>query len=172
MRSISFEAFRGVDSEGARREGTPADLLENIPYLLVLKVIPPLSVVNDLLRRGISDAGMSGGVRWEPFEIDATEWEETRRALEDAGDDRRFVEPPAEVRDYDDWHAWLFEMLYGLPAAKHRPLMRRERELADAIRQAVSAGDEEKVHELHLERIRVGNELAELMDKHVLKRPR
>ena len=167
MTLLSFEVFARTDSDGERMTGTLADLLQHMPYLLVLGVIPPLEVVNDLLRRGINDAGMSGGVRWEPFEVDAAEWAEARAALEDGGAGYRLVQPPPWVADYEDWHSWLFEHLYGLPADEHRRLMRADAELARAIEQAVADDDKTAVLDLHMKRVRVGEELSTLLARHV-----
>src|SRR5689334_13298650 len=101
--------------------GSVTDLLESIPYLFALGVMPSLSVLNHLLSLGERDAGMSGGCRWEPFEVDEGEWHEIRAALESRGV-CRFVAPPDRVEDFDDWHAWLFDFKRGIPAAEHRRL--------------------------------------------------
>ena len=45
-----------------------------LPTVFSAQLIPPLHVVNDLLRRGVRDAGMSGGCEWKPFEITHPEW--------------------------------------------------------------------------------------------------
>ena len=60
---------RGESGGSSERRGTVAELLESIPYLLADRLLPPLRVVNDVLRRGVHDAGMSGGCSWRPFEI-------------------------------------------------------------------------------------------------------
>ena len=75
MRTISYKTLGGMGGE-TPKVGTVADVLLEIPYLLMTRIIPPLRVVNDLLAKGISDAGMSGGCRWEPFQVTPVEWEE------------------------------------------------------------------------------------------------
>ena len=44
--------------------------------LLTLKRIPPLRVLNEVLGSGVSDAGMGGGSRWQPFQITEDEYAE------------------------------------------------------------------------------------------------
>jgi hypothetical protein len=134
--------------------------------MFVLGVMPSRRVLNHLLGLGEQDAGMSGGCRWEPFEVDEQEWQEIREALEER--DVFFVEPPDWVENLHDWHAWLFDLRYGIPAEEHRRLMQEDADLGRAIARAAAAGDQETVAELHLERVRVGAELAEMVAQYVL----
>lgn len=39
-------------------------------------VIPPFEPLNDLLQRGVQDAGMSGGCEWSQFQITREEYDE------------------------------------------------------------------------------------------------
>jgi hypothetical protein len=114
MRKISFAVLGGVGGS-SEEQGTVVDLLSAIPYLLTAQLVPPLHVVNDLLMKGIYDAGMSGGCEWEPFHIDASEWNDFRRALAEphSGAACEFVEPPDWVKTYDDWHSWVMTFKYG-----------------------------------------------------------
>jgi hypothetical protein len=167
MRPVLFEIFARSGIPGTPTTGTVADLLESIPYLLALGVIPPLLVVNDLLRRGISDAGMSGGCRWEAFEVSLQEWTEARDTLEAASKSYRYVEPPQSVTSFEHWHAWLYEFLYSVPADEHRRLTEQDADLGRAIENAISTGDEAGAVELHLKRIQVNEELSALLMKHL-----
>jgi hypothetical protein len=168
VRTVTFEILPGTGPDGHAIRGTVSELVQNIPYLLTPGLVPSLAPLNDLLRRGVSDAGMSGGCRWDPFEIDAAEWSEIRDELIGAG--CRWVEPPDWVTDYEDWHAWLFDRLYGVPAEEHRRLAREDAALARAIAQAVSDGDQEAMLELHLQRVRVGEELSTLLSTYMRDR--
>ena len=38
-------------------------------------LLPTLGALNELLSSGVVDAGMSGGCRWNPFEIEQSEYE-------------------------------------------------------------------------------------------------
>jgi hypothetical protein len=170
MRTITFEVFAPTGPAGAHIEGTVADLLEYIPYLLAMRIIPPLEVVNDVLRRGHSDAGMSGGCRWEPFKVDSHEWEELREALEARATPHRYVAPPEWVSSFADWHAWLFEHLYGVPASEHRRLQEQDVELGQEIARALADNDQDRVVKLHAQRNRVNEELSSLFTKHLHRR--
>ena len=44
--------------------------------LACIKVIPPMSALNDAFNGAKADAGMSGGIEWKPFEIDTQEYAE------------------------------------------------------------------------------------------------
>jgi hypothetical protein len=158
------------DEDGEVVEGTVVDLLERTPYLLAFGVVPPLHVLNDLLRRGKRDAGMSGGCRWEPFEIDDDEWAAARATLEAAARPCRYVPPPSWVTTIGDWEIWLFEHVYGVPADEHRRLVTRDAELQRTIAEAQDADDSTRVAELTHERTRVNDQFGQLLLEY-LRRP-
>ena len=114
MREISFTVLGGVGGE-SEDHGTLVDLLSAVPYLLTAQVVPPMRVVNDLLIKGIYDAGMSGGCEWEPFQIDASEWNDLKQALTAPGSEEpcEFVEPPDWVKTFEDWSQWVMRLKYG-----------------------------------------------------------
>ena len=150
-----------------QKTGSAADLLLDIPYLLTARIVPPLHVVNDLLAKGISDAGMSGGCEWEPLQITASEWDEVAAVLRALSYDEayEFVEPPIWVETVDDWHAWIMMHTYGLPDA-FRALDREVRDLEHARAQAMREGNQELVEELHLRVIEAGGKLSQLVMEH------
>ena len=166
MTNVSYVVSGGMGGE-SRTSGTLADLLLEIPYLLTARIAPPLHVVNDLLARGIVDAGMSGGCRWEPFQITSPEWEELALQLKSLADDKgcEFVQPPDWVENLDDWRAWTMIYRYGLPE-EFRVLDREVRDLELARRQALSDGNQALVLELHLRVIEAGEKLSELVMTH------
>jgi hypothetical protein len=168
MRTVTFEVLAGTGPGAHTVRGTVSELVQNIPYLLAPGLVPSLAPRNDLLRRGVSDAGMSGGCRWDPFEIDAEEWTELRDELIASG--CRWVQPADWVADYEDWLAWLFDRLYGVPAEEHRRLAREDAELARAIERAAAHGDQDALVELHLQRVRVGEEPSTLLSTHMRDR--
>ncbi len=57
-----------------------ADLACEIPCLAV-GTLQPVRVPNEVLRTGERGAGMSGGGRWEPFEVSPEEYDEPADAL-------------------------------------------------------------------------------------------
>lgn len=148
MQKISFTVLGGVGGS-SKQHGTVVDLLSAVPYLLTARLILPLHVVNDVLIKGIYDAGMSGGCKWEPFQIDASEWNELRRAFEasQSGEAHEFVEPPEWVKTIDDWHAWVMIFRYGYHE-EFRHLDRECRELERARDQAANEGNEALAEEL------------------------
>jgi hypothetical protein len=110
MRNVTYrELSHGVLGDAV--EASLPDFLLRLPYVLgrlpwtrssiPLAATPPLFVLNDVLAKGVLDAGMSGGAEWEPFQITAVEWEELASAI---GRAHGFVvvEPPAWVRTYPD----------------------------------------------------------------------
>jgi hypothetical protein len=126
VRKVPFTVEPGVGRGEFPREGDLADLLFAIPYLL-MDEIPPLAVLNDVLRRGREDAGMSGGCIWEPFEIDATEYGELVEELQRRGQrgvlgrspgGARFQhrDLPASISTFGAWAAFRHEEKTGLRA--------------------------------------------------------
>lgn len=65
--------FHASDQNG---EAPLEVFLLDIPYLLMYGVIPPLPVINEILKSGGGDGGMSPGTSWEPFTITETEYKE------------------------------------------------------------------------------------------------
>ncbi len=79
MREFRYKTHGAVGTD-TRRYGSLTQLLFDIPSLSfalrVWKTIPPHHILNEILRGGISDAGMSGGCEWQPFEITEAEYAE------------------------------------------------------------------------------------------------
>lgn len=118
-RVVYVQMFAVGPGLAAPRAGSLADLVTSIPYL-VNEYLPPIGPLNDMLRTGRRDAGMSGGCIWEPLEIDPREYEElaaelTRRGRLVGGPGgvtvREPIEPASGVPDwvctYADWSAYL-----------------------------------------------------------------
>lgn len=85
MREVTFVSMPPIGpSLGPPQRGSLADLVMAIPYL-VMREIPPRQVLNDVLTRGFSDAGMSGGCIWRPLEIDEGEHSELVQELQRRG---------------------------------------------------------------------------------------
>jgi hypothetical protein len=79
MRVIRYKTHGAVGWD-SWKHGSLTELLFDIPHLWlplrVFKVIPPFHVLNEILISGISEAGMSGGCRWQPFQISEEEYAE------------------------------------------------------------------------------------------------
>jgi hypothetical protein len=76
MRSLQYNLLTPVGDGQTPVYGYLLDFLQAIPHLLSGGLIPPLVVLNHIFKMGVYDAGMSGGITWEPFEIDQTEFNE------------------------------------------------------------------------------------------------
>ena len=165
-RTVSFWVAAGA-GDPTRKRGAMADLLEAVPYLLFARLVPPWHVVNDLLRSGGSDAGMSGACTWEPFEITRSEWADLARDLETLPPKRRcrIVEPPDWVQTFEDWHAWLMIFEYGLPD-EYREVDRECRDLERARERAAKAGQTDLAEELRVRAGEAADRLSQLMMTH------
>ena len=129
--SLSWRESGGRVKDGGR---SPIDGVRSV--LPVRWTDPQLLVVNDVFRRGIHDAGMSGGCSWRPFEITQSEWGEVAGALHarHAEDRCQFVEPPEWVQTFDDWSSWILIFKHGVPGGVQAP-ERESRVLERAHRQ-------------------------------------
>ncbi|GMV29250.1 MAG: hypothetical protein AMXMBFR59_13750 [Rhodanobacteraceae bacterium] len=168
MRSIDYESLRGADV-CSREHLSIADVLRVYPYLLVGGLIPPLAIVNALLRAGAVDAGMSGGGRWEPIELSLEEFEEVISDLiahGTGGRPLRYAEPPDWVQSYADWSIWVAEQVYSIPAAENRRYSAAMADLQAAADQAARAGDEEARGRHLLALVRTSAEWNEFHQKH------
>lgn len=81
MTEIKVSTFEDPE----RQQDCPLDnFVEYLPTLMLIicttRTFPSLAVLNDLFSIGHMDAGMSGGLRWQPFEI----LEAQRQSLMDA----------------------------------------------------------------------------------------
>ena len=150
MRQIRYTVEPGV-GEATETEGNVADLLESIPYLLTDGLVPPLHLLNALLRLGDAEAGMSGGCGWEPFELSTGEFRELVDELEARPPDKgrcRFVEPPEWVGTLGEWRIWCAEYLHSIPADQNRTLLSELESLEAAMKKAEESGEHELAHEL------------------------
>lgn len=162
MRKLVYTILNvGEDIEAT---GSVADLLREIPYFLTYG-IPNQRVINSVLRKGIIDSGMSGGVEWEPFEIDEREFSEVVSSLSDSGSE--ILSLPQWVATEDDLLVWIYEKEHGVPAKEHKQLQDACRNTEFEISRAEDQGEDELVESLHLRYIDESNALVEFIDKHM-----
>ncbi|MCG8058533.1 MAG: hypothetical protein JAZ17_13730 [Candidatus Thiodiazotropha endolucinida] len=150
--------------EAIEATGSVADLLREIPYFLTYG-IPNQRVINSVLRKGIIDSGMSGGVEWEPFEIDEREFSEVVSSLSDSGSE--ILSLPQWVATEDDLLVWIYEKEHGVPAKEHKQLQDACRNTEFEISRVEDQGEDELVESLHLRYIDESNALVEFIDKHM-----
>ena len=166
MNAVRYNVSSGAGPEAARI-GSVADLVGEIPYLLVWGVLPPRRVLNAVLRSGESDAGLGGGCRWRPFEVCAEEYGELADTLGlPAGGDA-----PGWVRTGQDWMIWMTEARLGVPAEEHRRLSAEYERAERAFREArVRAGEEAPIEgellELYVDSMEAGQRLSEFVNWH------
>jgi hypothetical protein len=125
--------------------GSVAALLRSLPYALSAGLLPPLHVLNSVLRTGSADAGMSGSCEWPPFELSAEEWRELETVLasdEGTGGSVTYVAPADWVKTPSDWHVWAMEYRHGVPADEHRRLLTAYEDIEAERRSARARGDE------------------------------
>jgi hypothetical protein len=144
MRDVTYRPLPGIGPGiGQPRTVSLADFLRRgLPYVLARGAIPrpwwvpPRAVLNSLFRTGSLGLGMSGGARWEPFEIDESEYEELVAALAEHGYEPLPAEPPGWVAGRTDWRIWEDELRTGIPSEEHRRLQARADEADVAWRQS------------------------------------
>jgi hypothetical protein len=66
----------GPPPRESTKRGSVADLVCDIPYLVVAGFIPPRHIVNQRLATGSLDTGQSGGASWPPLTLSQAEFEE------------------------------------------------------------------------------------------------
>lgn len=127
MRNLRFKRYTMHCAGGIWMRGTLKNLLFEMPYFLHT-FIPPLNVLDNLLRYGVSndsfpdwllpdgkvqyDAGMNGGCAWKPFESTQKEYEELVLDLLTApGSQLKVLDASLEIQTYRQWVEWKREQL-------------------------------------------------------------
>ena len=169
MRKLEYQELPAMGPGSVTKKGSLKNLLFAIPYFLVPdELIPPLEVVNSVLRTGVSDAGMSGGCRWQPLEISAAEYEELVAAL--VTDGLKTVDSPGWVKTRDDWQIWVMQIRNSVPVEEHRRLTDEYNRLDHAQKEARARGDIELADDLFVQSVRAGNRLADFVMAHINQR--
>ncbi len=134
MLELRYQQYVIGKAGGVWTNGTLKELLFAMPYLMT-DLIPPLRVLNGLLRNGVPnhiypdglpdgkvqfDAGMSGGCAWKPFEIADNEYEElVLELLTEPDGDFRQQEPPPEIATIKQWQRWAFNQRARARSRRH-----------------------------------------------------
>ena len=159
MRDVTCRYLQAVGSAEDTSAATKslADFVREIPSLLSFRLIPPLAVLNGVFRTGEHDAGMSDGYVWDPFDIDADEYEELAGELQACG--MRRVGPPEWVQNRVDWQLWTFAFEVSIPADEHYRLWREDERWTQLKTMAHEEGNEERVLAYHLKAVDAGQRL-------------
>ena len=162
---FAFEVLPATGPGTPPESGNTVDLLLNMPYLLASGLIPPEFVINELLSQGLNDAGMSGGVQWEPYRLRPGDFDALAQALQRAyaHGELRYKAPDAWVRNFQEWHVWVMYIKHGVPWEEHKRLNDAMVAIENALEEAERAGDAERVNELHLASLKAGGELSEFI---------
>ncbi|MBC7813195.1 MAG: hypothetical protein H7175_18700 [Burkholderiales bacterium] len=172
MRTVKYKLLlppeEGSESGVLMARGNLSEMLTEMPYLLTHKVIPPLHVLNEVLRSGLIEAGANGGASWEPFEIDAEEYEALVAEMLTLEDNSlREAASPAWVKSRADWDIWLMEMIYRVPVDEHRALLEKMVELERASTAAYARGDKEAALTLQSQALKASSALSEWLTGYV-----
>jgi hypothetical protein len=152
MEKITYYKIPATGGSLRLKEGTVKDLLLSIPYLLNAHiplqrrvkgtgVIPPLKIINEILTTGIDSAGMSGGCKWEPFQINEDIFKQLLAEL--TADDPnyfRFINPPESVKTRSDWESWRTECIKSIAAQELKKKNSANSKRNSFITPAVNAG--------------------------------
>ena len=81
MKDVRYKIMPAVgDGEGSWEYAPLDEFLLSVPaFVYALKfygIIPPIHILNEVLESGRDDAGMSGGAKWKPFSVSASEYGE------------------------------------------------------------------------------------------------
>lgn len=124
LRRLTYEVTARDGGRFISESGDVLSLLLQCPFFFVARIIPPMSVVNHFLTSAAADQSMSGGkCKWEPFQLDDVEYRDLVTALAR----RRFKSAitPRWVLTHRDWLTWCGEIVWGVPVAKARQLVKR-----------------------------------------------
>jgi hypothetical protein len=166
MRTVTFRTHGPVGAYGGRTEAQLDTFLLNIPNLFYFGYVPPCNVVNAVLAVGISDAGMSGGCKWKPFQISSKEYEEVIVALRASDPTARgkaivFADVPNYVDSKHEWIAWVMYTEAGIPYAEHLRLLENERALYRRDQEEAQGINRELSESIHMQWYRAGTALME-----------
>ncbi len=146
-----------------------ADLLRRYPYLLTGGLVPPIHVVNEVLRGGGFDAGLSGAARWEPLELSAEEYQAVVENLVSEGrlgKTLRCEQTPDWVITRSDWSNWIAERVYAIPADESRRYDAENARLFALVKDAEQRGDEASRFEHLLQLNEVCAQYSEFVQRH------
>jgi hypothetical protein len=143
---LKYEIMPPVGPGRFPREGALAEMLFDIPYFFVGAIVPPIQILNEVLKKGVVDMGMSGGCKWEPFQVDDAGY--SRLVGDLVGLEFVVVEPPEWVTTHSDWSTWCRELVWGVPALESKRQWDEIKTLWTEIKVASKAGEVERVKEL------------------------
>lgn len=110
MREVKYTLLSPIGNVEEHKHGSMKELLFDLPYLFSKhkrNAVIPLHILNDLLRKGVKDSGMSGGLRWKPFEMKQMEYDElVIELLTEPSYSFFIIETPKSIKTYEKWCSW------------------------------------------------------------------
>jgi hypothetical protein len=103
-----------LPSGEVRARGAAEKLLIAIIDRQPKKRLPPLAVLADILSRGLVGGGQGGGLRWQPFDIEAADYEMLKQGIAPS---QRLGD--CEATRVEEWRAWCGEIDFGIPYDQH-----------------------------------------------------
>jgi hypothetical protein len=166
-----YEILPPIGDGVIKEEGDTKSLLEQIPYLLSFGIIPAEKIMNEILASGLEDAGMSGGVEWEPYGLNEGEFDKLVSVMEDESNGAlKYVVPPEWVENYSDWRLWSIFYEHEIPVGELKRLKDQDERIEQERVEAESRGDKELAEKLHLQSLEAGKKLAQYIMKHEKKK--
>jgi len=168
---FAFDVLPATGPGTISESGNTIALLLNMPYLLTSGLIPPEFVINELLSQGLNDAGMSGGVQWEPYRLRSGDFDALAQALQQAftHGELEYMAPDAWVKDFQDWHVWVMYVKHGVPWEEHKRLNDKVVAIEKALQEAERTKDEVRMNKMHLASLKANGELSEFIMRHLKK---
>lgn len=170
LERLKYKILAPVGPGSFSTEGTVADLLFDNHYFFLARIIPPIDVVNEVLQKGVSDAGMSGGCKWKAFQLDAASYTKLAAYLRQM--DFVTMQPPDWVKTHLDWHAWCAELVLGIPALESRRQSAEISELYAQHNAALNAGDDHLAASLLLLATELCIENSRFVNEHRASQPK
>jgi hypothetical protein len=135
MKTLQWTQFAPVGDGQTQVSGTLVEFFLSgaCSVIVYFRVVPPFAMLNNFLASGVSEKGMGGAWKWDPFTLTKTEYEELASALVAAAPPQGWrviqylSEVPEWVTDECDLLAWLFYV----PEQIHLALS-RERKMVQA----------------------------------------
>ena len=170
LEKLKYKILPPVGPGSFSTEGSVADLLFDVPYFFLARIIPPMDVVNEVLQKGVVDAGMSGGCKWKPFQLDGASYATLAADLRQM--DFVTIQPPDWVTTHSDWHGWCAELVWGIPALESRRQGAEITELNAQHNAAIKAGDDQVAASLLLQVTELCVKHSRFMNQHRASQPK
>jgi hypothetical protein len=117
---------------------------------------------------GLYDAGMSGGITWDPFEIDQKEFDELVHGFVSLNNaEYRLVPTPGWVKTNIHWLIWKMEYLYEIPSEEHIRLWEEDNHWSRLHKKAIEMGNTEQADEYYIKSIEAGTQLSKFFMTHI-----